>query len=74
MEDYGNAGRGVKKSIAREKKRHKQRTNQIGVRYATLRAGQSLINKLAKASVPKPTKSGKAASSKSRKPQAIDPA
>ena len=58
-EDYGDAERGIKKSLNRDKKRHKEQTGQTAVRYTTLRAGQSLIVKMAQASVKKPSKKGK---------------
>lgn len=58
-EEYGSAGQAVSKSVRREKKKHKERTSQTGVRYSTLRAGQSLVVKLAEASVQKPGKKGK---------------
>ena len=55
-ESYGSAGRGVRKSLTREHKKHKQRTAQTGVRYNTLRAGAGLIVRMAEAQVPKPGK------------------
>lgn len=58
-EVYGSAGRGIRKSVDREKKLHKERTSQTGVRYNTLRAGESLIVKMAAAQVKKPAKSGR---------------
>lgn len=56
-ENYGSAGRAIRKSLDRQKKLHKQRTSQTGVRYNTLRAGESLIVKLAEAQVKKPANS-----------------
>jgi hypothetical protein len=57
--DYGSAGRAAKKGLKRQQKRHKAQTAQTGVRYNTLRAGESLIVKMAKVQVKKPTKSNK---------------
>jgi len=57
--DYGSAGRAAKKSLKRQQKRHKAQTAQTGVRYNTLRAGESLIVKMAKSQVKKPAKNNK---------------
>lgn len=46
--------RAIAKSLRREQKRHKAKTAPTGVRYQTLRAGESLITKMAKATVKKP--------------------
>ena len=59
MEEYGSAGRGIRKSLSREQKKHKERHGQTGVRYNTLRAGEGLIVRMAEAQMPILTKSGK---------------
>jgi len=58
MEEFeygGSAGKATRKSLNREKRSHKAQTAPTGVRYNTLRAGESLAAKLAFASVKRPS-------------------